>query len=199
MYRMLQKKLTYKSYYRVSCFLLEFLKRVWTLSASNDYTFGQFWMLNMFRRHGNLILLAIRLPPAAFCSLFGGGRYKSCRMNKNYKWDRHTHGTDTHTGQTHTHGTDTQTYGTDTQTWDRHTLVKFMLKLQSLITSKVFFTAAPVPGESVEVLSFEIGLEMEAWRVFGQTNRQTEWQKPFFIKYIDTRRVGKKYKNKWRL
>ena len=42
---------------------------------------------------------------------------------------------------------------------------------------KVFFTAAQVPGESVEMLSFEIGLEMEAWRGFGQTDPQ----KPFFI------------------
>ena len=39
-----------------------------------------------------LLILANRTPlAAAFCSPFGGGRYKSCRMNKNYIWDRHTH------------------------------------------------------------------------------------------------------------
>ena len=51
------------------------------------------------------IVLANRPPPAAFCSLFGGGGYKNCRMNQNDTWDRHTHmgQTHTHMGQTHTH------------------------------------------------------------------------------------------------
>ena len=67
------------------------------------------------------IILAKGPPLAAFCSPFGGGRYKSCRMNKNYTWDTHTHIWDRHTnmGQTHTHGTDT--YGTDTHMGQTHT------------------------------------------------------------------------------
>ena len=46
-----------------------------------------------------------------------------------------------------------------------------------------------MPGESVEVLSFEIGWEMEAWRVSGQTDKQTEWQKPFFIIFYITSNI----------
>ena len=54
------------------------------------------------------------------------------------------------------------------------TLVKFMLKLFCSFTNRFQKSYAPVSGESVEVLSFEISWEMEARRVFGQTDRTTE-------------------------
>ena len=45
--------------------------------------------ITYFKQHLILLELAKRPPSAAFCSPFGGGRYK------NDIWDRHTHGTDT--------------------------------------------------------------------------------------------------------
>ena len=68
----------------------------------------------------NFYILAERLPSATFCSPFGGGRYKSCRITKN-AWDRHTYGTDTHLGQTDTHMGQTDTHMGQTHIWDRHT------------------------------------------------------------------------------
>ena len=57
--------------------------------------------------------LAIRTPPAAFCSPFRDGRYKNCRITKDLK---NMGQTDTHVGQTDTHlgQTDPQMGQTDT-------------------------------------------------------------------------------------
>ena len=70
-----------------------------------------------------LLILANRPPPAAFCSPFGGGRYKSCRIHKNalgqtHIKDRRTCGTDAHVGQTHMW--DRRTCGTDAHMGQTH-------------------------------------------------------------------------------
>ena len=80
-------------------------------------------------------LLANRPPPAAFCSPFGGGRYKSCRIHKNalgqtHIKDRRTCGTDAHVGQTHMW--DRRTCGTDAH---RSVWKTFMLKLFCFCTN----------------------------------------------------------------
>ena len=59
--------------------------------------------ITYFKQHLILLELAKRPPSAAFCSPFGGGRYK------NDIWDRHTHMGQTHTRDRHT------------DLWDRHT------------------------------------------------------------------------------
>ena len=87
-------------------------------------------------------LLANRPPPAAFCSPFGNGRYKSCKMvNKN----RHTYGTDR---QTHI--------------WDRHTWpMKNSLHAKNFfvwrqISTQIVSKPPQAWGESVHVLKLKI-------------------------------------------
>ena len=99
--------------------------------------------------------LANRPSTAAFCSPFGGGRYKNCRMNKSYIWDRHTH------------------------IWDRHTLpMKNSLYpnfffVYGQICSQIVLKPLPWKRDSKSVLRFRIG----KWEVgyfcrktFKQTN-----------------------------
>ena len=65
------------------------------------------------------LALAKGPPSAAFCSPFGGGRYKYCRIVKKQAYgtnrQTHTYGTDIQT-DTHVEQTDRHTYGTDIQT-----------------------------------------------------------------------------------
>ena len=42
-----------------------------------------------------------------------------------------------------------------------------------------------MPGESVEVLSFEIGREMEAWWVFRQTDKQIHGNRSLLYRFIE--------------